>query len=74
MIQLARAPYMPFGQYFPRIGPGAITIRAPSSVVAWVTNGSGAQMASTCPFASAVRIVGNGTASSLTELGSTPDF
>ena len=31
-------------------------------------------MASTCPPASAVRIAGNGTASSFTELGSTPDF
>ena len=37
-------------------------------------NGSGAWIASTWPFASAVRIVGNGIASSLIEFGSTPLF
>jgi len=37
-------------------------------------NGSGVQIASTCPFWSAARIAGNGSASRRTELGLTPDF
>ena len=37
-------------------------------------NGSGVQIASTWPLLSADRIAGNGSASSLTEFGSTPTF
>ena len=41
---------------------------------ACVTNGSGAQNASIWPLFSAVRMVGNGIASSLIEFGSTSSF
>ena len=55
-------------------GPGAITMRAPSWLIACEWNGSGVQMASTCPFASAVRMDGNGMGTSLTESWLMPSF
>ena len=43
-------------------------------MIACDRNGSGVQIASTCPLFSAARIAGNGSARSLIELWSTPLF
>ena len=61
------------GKYLPSTGPGAITVRPPSLRIC-DRNGSGVQTASTWPFASADRMAGKGTARSLIELASMPDF
>ena len=49
-------------------------MRALSRLSACDTNGSGVQIASTWPLRNAVRMVGNGIASSLIEPGLTPDL
>ena len=47
-------------------GPGASTIRPLSRFIVWDMNGSGMWAASTCPFASAVRMAGKGIGTNLT--------
>src|ERR1700750_2937950 len=51
-----------------------MTMRSPSMLTPCERNGSGHQIASTWPLFRAVRIDGNGIATSLIELGSTPAF